>query len=155
MRRGKVSPQLAVPEHIPRPSCVGSNRPQELSAVRQVHNAEGISGMRAACKLAACALDFAGTLVKVKIILLYRLLKLFFISQSFAYCTLYNLVIISMSSQPSVTTNEIDRAVHNMIVEAGAYPSALGYGGFPKSICTSVNECVCHGIPDSTQLQVL
>jgi methionine aminopeptidase len=60
-----------------------------------------------------------------------------------------------MSSQPSVTTNEIDRAVHHMIVEAGAYPSPLGYGGFPKSICTSVNECVCHGLPDSTQLQVL
>lgn len=41
-----------------------------------------------------------------------------------------------------------------MIIEAGAYPSPLGYRGFPKSICTSVNECVCHGIPDSTQLQV-
>jgi hypothetical protein len=42
-----------------------------------------------------------------------------------------------------------------MIIEAGAYPSPLGYRGFPKSICTSVNECVCHGIPDSTQLQVM
>ena len=41
-----------------------------------------------------------------------------------------------------------------MIVEAGAYPSPLGYGGFPKSVCTSVNECMCHGIPDSRQLQV-
>ncbi|KAL0757635.1 hypothetical protein Bca101_095303 [Brassica carinata] len=40
-----------------------------------------------------------------------------------------------------------------MIVEAGAYPSPLGYGGFPKSVCTSVNECMCHGIPDSRQLQ--
>ncbi|VAI86903.1 unnamed protein product [Triticum turgidum subsp. durum] len=55
--------------------------------------------------------------------------------------------------KPSITTNEIDRAVHHMIVEAGAYPSPLGYGGFPKSICTSVNECACHGLPDSTQLQ--
>jgi hypothetical protein len=42
-----------------------------------------------------------------------------------------------------------------MIIEAGAYPSPLGYHGFPKSICTSVNECVCHGVPDSTQLQVM
>ena len=41
-----------------------------------------------------------------------------------------------------------------MIIEAGAYPSPLGYGGFPKSVCTSVNECMCHGIPDSRQLQV-
>ncbi|XP_020591998.1 methionine aminopeptidase 1B, chloroplastic-like [Phalaenopsis equestris] len=54
---------------------------------------------------------------------------------------------------PSITTNEIDIAVHNMIIDAGAYPSPLGYGGFPKSVCTSVNECMCHGIPDSRQLQ--
>ncbi|KAG2297813.1 hypothetical protein Bca4012_008999 [Brassica carinata] len=55
--------------------------------------------------------------------------------------------------KPSVTTNEIDKAVYDMIVEAGAYPSPLGYGGFPKSVCTSVNECMCHGIPDFRQLQ--
>ncbi|XP_021723880.1 methionine aminopeptidase 1B, chloroplastic-like [Chenopodium quinoa] len=55
--------------------------------------------------------------------------------------------------RPSVTTDEIDKAVHQMIIDAGAYPSPLGYGGFPKSVCTSVNECMCHGIPDSRQLQ--
>ncbi|XP_068642846.1 methionine aminopeptidase 1B, chloroplastic-like isoform X1 [Aristolochia californica] len=55
--------------------------------------------------------------------------------------------------RPSITTNEIDKAVHQMIIDAGAYPSPLGYGGFPKSVCTSVNECMCHGIPDSRQLQ--
>ncbi|EXB53998.1 Methionine aminopeptidase 1B [Morus notabilis] len=55
--------------------------------------------------------------------------------------------------RPSVTTNEIDKAVHQMIIDAGAYPSPLGYGGFPKSVCTSINECMCHGIPDSRQLQ--
>lgn len=55
--------------------------------------------------------------------------------------------------KPSVTTDEIDKAVHKMIIEAGAYPSPLGYGGFPKSVCTSVNECLCHGIPDSRPLQ--
>lgn len=42
-----------------------------------------------------------------------------------------------------------------MIVDNGAYPSPLGYGGFPKSVCTSVNECICHGIPDSRSLEVL
>ncbi|WOL15859.1 methionine aminopeptidase 1B, chloroplastic-like [Canna indica] len=55
--------------------------------------------------------------------------------------------------KPLVTTDEIDKAVHKMIIEAGAYPSPLGYGEFPKSVCTSVNECMCHGIPDSRQLQ--
>ncbi|KAJ0233457.1 hypothetical protein HA466_0281080 [Hirschfeldia incana] len=55
--------------------------------------------------------------------------------------------------KPGVTTDEIDEAVHNMIIENGAYPSPLGYGGFPKSVCTSVNECICHGIPNSRPLE--
>ncbi|CAN5971685.1 unnamed protein product [Sphagnum jensenii] len=55
--------------------------------------------------------------------------------------------------KPGVTTDEIDKEVHKMIIDAGAYPSPLGYGGFPKSVCTSVNECICHGIPDSRPLQ--
>ncbi|KAL5722244.1 methionyl aminopeptidase [Ranunculus cassubicifolius] len=55
--------------------------------------------------------------------------------------------------KPSITTDEIDKEVHKMIIDAGAYPSPLGYGGFPKSVCTSVNECICHGIPDSRPLQ--
>ncbi|KAI9166126.1 hypothetical protein LWI28_026675 [Acer negundo] len=55
--------------------------------------------------------------------------------------------------KPGVTTDEIDQAVHQMIIDNGAYPSPLGYGGFPKSVCTSVNECICHGIPDSRPLE--
>lgn len=56
--------------------------------------------------------------------------------------------------QPGITTDDIDQAVHQMIIDNGAYPSPLGYGGFPKSVCTSVNECICHGIPDSRVLEV-
>jgi hypothetical protein len=52
-----------------------------------------------------------------------------------------------------VTTDEIDRVVHEACVERNCYPSPLGYGHFPKSCCTSVNEVVCHGIPDSTELK--
>ncbi|XP_043712570.1 methionine aminopeptidase 1D, chloroplastic/mitochondrial isoform X2 [Telopea speciosissima] len=55
--------------------------------------------------------------------------------------------------KPGVKTDEIDQAVHQMIIDNGAYPSPLGYGGFPKSVCTSVNECICHGIPDSRVLE--
>lgn len=50
--------------------------------------------------------------------------------------------------KPGVTTEDIDLAVHDMVVAAGAYPSPLNYGNFPKSVCTSVNEVMCHGIPD-------
>jgi methionyl aminopeptidase len=55
--------------------------------------------------------------------------------------------------RPGVTTDELDRIVHAYVVAHGAYPSTLGYRGFPKSSCTSVNEVVCHGIPDDTVLE--
>eukprot|EP00873_Tetraselmis_striata_P041796 jgi/Tetstr1/462060/TSEL_007130.t1 len=55
--------------------------------------------------------------------------------------------------KPGVTTEEIDIFVHEATVAAGAYPSPLNYGKFPKSVCTSVNECICHGIPDSRPLE--
>jgi methionyl aminopeptidase len=49
-----------------------------------------------------------------------------------------------------VTTDDVDRVVHDFLVDHGAYPSTLGYRGFPKSCCTSLNEVICHGIPDTT-----
>eukprot|EP00434_Breviolum_minutum_P000628 symbB.v1.2.000548.t2/scaffold19.1/size443072/12 len=54
---------------------------------------------------------------------------------------------------PGVTTDEIDRQAHDFIVANGAYPSPLEYCGFPKAVCTSVNEVVGHGIPDSRPLE--
>ncbi|CAJ1918862.1 unnamed protein product [Cylindrotheca closterium] len=54
---------------------------------------------------------------------------------------------------PGITTDEIDTIVHEAVVKAGAYPSPLNYHGFPKSCCTSVNEVICHGIPDSRKLE--
>jgi methionyl aminopeptidase len=54
---------------------------------------------------------------------------------------------------PGVTTDEVDRVGHEFLIDHGAYPSTLGYKGFPKSLCTSVNECICHGIPDSRELR--
>ncbi|WP_329458164.1 type I methionyl aminopeptidase [Streptomyces sp. NBC_01497] len=54
---------------------------------------------------------------------------------------------------PGVTTDELDRVAHTYLCDHGAYPSTLGYRGFPKSLCTSVNEVICHGIPDSTVLR--
>lgn len=54
--------------------------------------------------------------------------------------------------KPGVTTNEINQLCHNFILENKAIPSPLGYRGYPKSICTSVNQVVCHGIPDDKAL---
>ncbi|MEV1247007.1 type I methionyl aminopeptidase [Nonomuraea sp. NPDC050022] len=55
--------------------------------------------------------------------------------------------------QPGVTTDELDRIGHEFLVDHGAYPSTLGYKGYPKSLCTSINEVICHGIPDDTVLR--
>jgi methionyl aminopeptidase len=55
--------------------------------------------------------------------------------------------------RPGVTTDELDLVGHEFMLDHGAYPSTLGYRGFPKSLCTSVNEIVCHGIPDDRPLE--
>ncbi|KAJ1966409.1 Methionine aminopeptidase 1 [Dipsacomyces acuminosporus] len=61
--------------------------------------------------------------------------------------------IAAAALRVGVTTDEIDRIVHEATIERKAYPSPLGYYEFPKSVCTSINEVVCHGIPDQRKLQ--
>ncbi|NJC22103.1 methionyl aminopeptidase [Arthrobacter pigmenti] len=55
--------------------------------------------------------------------------------------------------EPGVTTDYLDAVGHQFLIDHGAYPSTLDYRGFPKSLCSSLNEVICHGIPDSTVLQ--
>ncbi|EIM87833.1 methionine aminopeptidase [Stereum hirsutum FP-91666 SS1] len=55
--------------------------------------------------------------------------------------------------RPGITTDEIDAIVHEATIERNAYPSPLNYRDFPKSVCTSLNEVICHGIPDQRKLQ--
>jgi methionyl aminopeptidase len=62
------------------------------------------------------------------------------------------LVMIGEHIRPGITTDEINTLVHDFIVANDAYPSPLNYRGFPKSVCTSINECICHGIPDGRAL---
>jgi methionyl aminopeptidase len=61
--------------------------------------------------------------------------------------------LVGQHARPGVTTDELDRIAHEFLVKNGAYPSTLGYRGYPKSICSSLNEVICHGIPDDTVLQ--
>ncbi len=63
------------------------------------------------------------------------------------------LELVGSHIAPGVTTDELDAIGHEFLVDHGAYPSTLGYRGFPKSLCTSVNEVICHGIPDSTVIE--
>jgi len=59
---------------------------------------------------------------------------------------------VGAAVRPGITTDALDVIAHEYLIEHGAYPSCLGYRGFPKAICTSVNEVICHGIPDSREL---
>lgn len=63
------------------------------------------------------------------------------------------LQLVLSSAKPGMTTDELDAIGHEFLVSNDAYPSTLGYRGFPKSLCTSVNEVICHGIPDDTVLE--
>lgn len=63
------------------------------------------------------------------------------------------IVEVGTRIEPGVTTDELDRVAHEFLLDHNAYPSTLGYRHFPKSICTSINEVICHGIPDSTVIQ--
>ncbi len=63
------------------------------------------------------------------------------------------LEIAKAAVRPGVTTDEIDAITHQAYIDLGGYPSTLNYHGYPKSLCTSVNEVICHGIPDLRPLQ--
>jgi methionyl aminopeptidase len=60
--------------------------------------------------------------------------------------------LVGLAVQPGITTDELDAIGHDFLVAHGAYPSTLGYRSYTKSVVTSVNEVICHGIPDDTEL---
>lgn len=114
---GYVAPQLPVPAHIERPDYVGKKDAVE-GLHGDVYDAEGLSKIRAAGRLAAQAMN-----------------------------------LVEQYIRPGVTTAELDRVGHEFIISQDAWPSTLGYKEFPKSMTTSLNEVICHGIPDDTVLE--
>ena len=118
----RVSPRREVPEHIPRPDWADTGYPTSEERSRQQRE----TPVRSAADI--------------------RRLK--------ASCALGRAILDAAHAivKPGVTTDEIDRVVHDYTIEHGAYPSPLNYHSFPKSVCTSVNEVVCHGIPDQREL---
>src|SRR5580698_78353 len=63
------------------------------------------------------------------------------------------LLVVGEKLRPGMTTREIDEIVHEDTLKRGGYPAPLNYRGFPKSVCTSVNDVVCHGIPSDEVLR--
>ena len=123
LQPGVISPMRLVPGHIPRPEYVGQPRAQRWTG-SEVKDADTIERMRIAGRLGAQALAEVGRAIR-----------------------------------PGVTTDELDRIGHEFLCDHDAYPSTLGYPGggrgpaFTKSLCSSLNEVICHGIPDSTVLR--
>uniref|UniRef100_A0A6B2LB20 Methionine aminopeptidase n=1 Tax=Arcella intermedia TaxID=1963864 RepID=A0A6B2LB20_9EUKA len=127
MRPYEVSPRLPVPPHIPAPPYVGfTPSPKSMSDEEVLFDPSKVT------------IWTEPDIAKMR--------------QS---CRLARQILNYAGSlvAPGVTTDEIDRLVHQKIIESGAYPSPLLYYGFPKSICTSINEVVAHGIPDSRPLR--
>lgn len=119
LRPEKIGPTRRVPEGIPLPDYARSSIPFSEQESRQQHSVPIRTEKEIAKARAACRI---GREV---------------------------LDEAARAVRPGVTTDEIDRVVHEATVERGAYPSPLNYYSFPKSVCTSVNEVVCHGIPDA------
>ena len=120
---GTISPIRSVPAQIERPEYVGKDREAPFTG-SEVKDPETVERIRVASRIAAQAL-----------------------------------VEVGRNVAPGVTTDDLDRVGHEFLCDNGAYPSTLRYQPHPeqvpftKSLCTSVNEVICHGIPDSTVLR--
>lgn len=123
LRPHYVSPQLSSPPEIPRPDYAITGQPLSELALKQSNVIKVLTKKEIKHARAACRLG-------------REILDL-----------------AHSHVRPGITTDEIDRIVHAAIISRGAYPSPLNYHNFPKSICTSVNEVICHGIPDARPLE--
>eukprot|EP01006_Ploeotia_vitrea_P017421 TRINITY_DN48539_c0_g2_i1.p1 TRINITY_DN48539_c0_g2~~TRINITY_DN48539_c0_g2_i1.p1 ORF type:complete len:423 (+),score=25.71 TRINITY_DN48539_c0_g2_i1:23-1270(+) len=124
LRPGKLSPKRTVPSHILRPDY--ADHPQGVSQVEEI--------------------DRMGRLGRDPAVANEEM-----IAGMREVCKLAREVLdIAIAHvRPGISTDEIDRIVHQATIERNCYPSPLNYNTFPKSVCTSINEVICHGIPDS------
>lgn len=118
-----LTPTRKVPSHIPRPDYAQDGIPRSENAQRGQHKVDVLSAEDQKAMRKVCGM--AREILDLAV----------------------------QAAKPGVTTDEIDRVVHAATIERDAYPSPLNYNNFPKSVCTSVNEVICHGIPDGYELQ--
>lgn len=138
-----------IPDHIVKPDYWASGHPTLELTPRtiEIKSPEAIEKMRKACALARQVLNEAAKVAKV-------LINIFTNLDVFVYAfSNWLMGLFSLFWQPGVTTQEIDDFVFHYTIQNGAYPSPLNYRGFPKSVCTSVNNVACHGIPDDRALE--
>jgi methionyl aminopeptidase len=123
LRPARIGPMRPIPDHIPKPDYYLTGYPAKEMESRQQHAVKIRTEKDVAGIREACRI---GREV---------------------------LDLAAAAIRPGVTTDEIDRVVHEATIAAGAYPSPYNYFNFPKSVCTSINEIICHGIPDRRKLE--
>jgi methionyl aminopeptidase len=150
MRPGKQSPKRVVPASIAKPDYAWDGVPKAGAPLLpwkiEVKSAADVAGMRIAGRVAREGAEPAvglGSLARADAAALTSRV----LTSVRAVLDLAGALVA-----PGVTTDSIDALVHEEALKRGAYPSPLNYHGFPKSCCTSVNEVICHGIPDSYEL---
>ncbi|EGR34224.1 methionine type i, putative [Ichthyophthirius multifiliis] len=124
--------KLEVPKEIPSPEYVGKNN-KKYKKINIIDNPNPVYGL------------YHGSPVihnKETIECLRKAGKL--ASQTLSH--------LASHVKAGITTDELDKICHKFIIDNGAYPTALGFMEFPKSVCTSVNEVICHGIPNTRPL---
>ncbi|KAL7696905.1 methionine aminopeptidase [Lotmaria passim] len=140
MRPGKITPRRAVPNEIARPDYAERN-----DGVSECEEKERGSHRVIAYNLKHLHDDYNDEELRATSDIL-KIKRVNALSREV-------LDIACAAVKPGVTTDEIDRIVHEATIERGMYPSPLNYYNFPKSVCTSVNEIICHGIPDNRPLE--
>ena len=131
----RTFPRRPVPDNIPHPSYAAQGLASSWeSEIPCLSTQEQIQGLTNACQLAKKVLTMGGKMCLVSILPPPDRLK---------HCQL-----MQHHSKPGITTDMIDKELHQAIVDHGAYPSPLNYMGYPKSVCTSVNNIIAHSIPD-------
>ena len=123
LRPDRISPYRPVPGHIARPDYATTGWPADEVESRKQNSVHIHSPAEVAGIRAACVLG-------------RRILD-----------------AVAAAIRPGITTDELDRIAHEVTIAGGGYPSPLNYCSFPKSCCTSVNEVICHGIPDARPLE--
>ncbi|GLI61587.1 hypothetical protein VaNZ11_004004 [Volvox africanus] len=173
LRPHRISPQREVPDHIPKPDYFKDGFPYKENESRQQQIGAGGGGMRESQEVVRMRMTSQADqhLKPSKLILTNDCDPNTLLSPDpgpavpirgpddtdaiRAACLIGREVLdlAVAAAKPGVTTDEIDRIVHEAMIERGAYPSPLNYFNFPKSVCTSINEVICHGIPDARELQ--